>query len=50
VKTFTVWQKPTRRSRTSVSNKIKFDLNLSRKGGFNSRLFSLLKQGNYCGT
>jgi hypothetical protein len=39
VKMFTEWQKPTRRSRTSVSNKGYTYLIFSRKGGFIAAFF-----------
>jgi hypothetical protein len=40
VKMFTVWQKPTRRSRTSVSKRLLSIVILRKKGGCYGRLFS----------
>jgi hypothetical protein len=40
---FTVWQKPTRRSLTSVSKRLLSIVILRKKGGCHGRLFSFLK-------
>jgi hypothetical protein len=42
VKMFTVWQKPTRRSLTSVSKRLLSIVILRKKGGCHGRLFSFL--------